>query len=326
MAASIKKLKNNNNTIFPVTITSAVVEQGSQKLETILHASTDGGDYKGKDLSQAFSSEISSAGNVWTWIQKRIQAENFSGIHIGDYIPVTLTQYTDTTNNTGTDKIFNMRVMGINTYYNGEGNHMGSSLNSGPHIDFIADKCIGAKRMNATNTNQSTNSIGSVWNSTELYRWLNSTVINMIQTKQPNLYNVIVNKPVNAEIRYSSSNNKLTESTGTPPPHNAGKIWIPSEYEVTGSIIWGTHPWSGFDGVQYPLFHNWRNRVVLTTNNTPGYWWTRTPVSKIPGSQNSITDDSAASCFVCINSNDGHVTKCSANSNSTDVSLCFRVA
>ena len=39
-------------------------------------------------------------------------------------------------------------------------------------------------------------------------------------------------------------------------------MWIPSEYEVFGSLIWATKPWGEGMAVQYPIFANsWKNRI-----------------------------------------------------------------
>ena len=48
--------------------------------------------YKGVNLAEKHSAEIQAdyAGNVWKWVQARIKAGNFSGIHVNDYIPFTL--------------------------------------------------------------------------------------------------------------------------------------------------------------------------------------------------------------------------------------------
>ena len=43
--------------------------------------------YPGVDLSVAFAAEIAEYANVWAWVKARIQAANFAGLHVGDYIP-----------------------------------------------------------------------------------------------------------------------------------------------------------------------------------------------------------------------------------------------
>lgn len=80
--------------------------------------------YSGIDLTEKYANEISAfpySGNPWAWIKARIQAGDFTGIHVNDYIPFT------TTNNV----TLKACVGGINTY-KGYGNTV-----VGNHIDFI---------------------------------------------------------------------------------------------------------------------------------------------------------------------------------------------
>ena len=86
------------------------------------------GYYAGVDLTQKFADEISASpysGDAWAWIQARIQAGNFKGIRIGDYIPFTANSNT-----------YNAQVAGINTYKGyGDTDHI-----VGNHIDFVCSK------------------------------------------------------------------------------------------------------------------------------------------------------------------------------------------
>ena len=46
--------------------------------------------YEGVDLTLKFATEIAASpysGNPWAWIKARIQAADFTGIHVNDYIP-----------------------------------------------------------------------------------------------------------------------------------------------------------------------------------------------------------------------------------------------
>ena len=91
--------------------------------------------YEGVDLTQVHAEEIQNeyGGDEWSWIQARIRAVNFEGIHIGDYIPVTLTggtiggEYTIATN-----QQHKMQVAGIDTYYRSGDEEIPH------HIDFIS--------------------------------------------------------------------------------------------------------------------------------------------------------------------------------------------
>lgn len=78
--------------------------------------------YGGVNLTVNFASEISGYADAGAWIRARIRAGNFSGLHVGDYIPVTCTN----------GNKFNARIAGFNTY-KGYGD---SAV--GNHIDFIS--------------------------------------------------------------------------------------------------------------------------------------------------------------------------------------------
>lgn len=81
------------------------------------------GIYPGSDLTAEFAAEIEGYSDEWAWIKARITAGDFSGIHVGDYIPVTAN---------GND--YNARIIGINTY-KGYG-----EPEVGNHIDWCFDE------------------------------------------------------------------------------------------------------------------------------------------------------------------------------------------
>ena len=107
MADYIDQIKVNNNGPYPVIGVS--------------------GDryYGGVNLGTKFATEIAAApysGDVWAWIKARIQAGNFAGIHVNDYI-----QWTSTNG-----RVVKSCVGGIDTYYK-----YGDTA-VGHHIDFIS--------------------------------------------------------------------------------------------------------------------------------------------------------------------------------------------
>ena len=97
--------------------------------------------YPGIDLTVKHAAEITQSygGDPWAWIKARITAENFEGIHVGDYIP-----FSDTKASPGTH---NARIMGINTY-KGYGDTA-----VGNHIDFFAGYWSPNKPINPANYN-----------------------------------------------------------------------------------------------------------------------------------------------------------------------------
>ena len=98
------------------------------------------GHYPGIDLTVKFAAEIAQAGNdPWAWIKSRITAQNYEGIHVGDYIP-----YKDTT---GSQRTRNARILGINTY-----RQYGDTA-VGHHIDFFGGLWTPNKPINKVNYN-----------------------------------------------------------------------------------------------------------------------------------------------------------------------------
>ena len=98
------------------------------------------GVYEPVNLVEKFADEIAEYSSEWTLIQARIQAADFTGIHIGDYIPVTLTDGSIGSDYEITEgQVHNMQVAGIDTYYNsGDSDYI--ILH---HIDFISMNTIG---------------------------------------------------------------------------------------------------------------------------------------------------------------------------------------
>lgn len=83
-----------------------------------------GDPYDGIDLTEKFADEIAASpysGDAWAWIKARIQAGNYTGIHVKDFIPFT------TTNGV----TLRAEVAGIDTYRNYGNSYVGR------HIDFI---------------------------------------------------------------------------------------------------------------------------------------------------------------------------------------------
>lgn len=79
--------------------------------------------YPGVDLTVKFADEIANYTDEWAWIHARIQAGNYAGININDYIPVVANGNT-----------YKARIMGINTY-KGYGD-----TEVGKHIDWIFEE------------------------------------------------------------------------------------------------------------------------------------------------------------------------------------------
>ena len=267
--------------------------------------------YPGVDLTTQFASEIAGYSDPWAWIKARIRAGDFSKLHVADYIPVTCTNGTK----------FNARIAGINTY-KGYGDTA-----VGNHIDFISASVWPTTfKMNLKNFNNGLDADHQYpWLSSNGYHFLNSLAGNvpngtgnLPETEAVDytaggvyfflpdaLKNVIVEKRMYIPKRFSASGIQSEDNAGG--WENIGKLWLPSEVEITGAPIWGCNKYGAMGSVQYPLFANNMNRNIGRT-----YWWTLSATSGL------------ATLFVVV-SYYGYVYSYSASYDSRGP-VCFRVA
>ena len=163
-----------------------------------------------------------------------------------------------------------MQVAGIDTYY------QTTDQDFGHHIDFISQDCFNqTTKWNDTNGNNGTASEHCPYPASKIKSFLNTTIYNYLPQS---VKNVIIDKRMTTEERYSSSGT-IHESHSW-QWKNIGKLWIPCEYEVFGSTVWGTKGWSASHSVQYPIFANsYLNRMKKNENGTKCPWWLATPGS-----------------------------------------------
>lgn len=296
-----------------------------------IRAVTDGL-YTPVDLSVKHADEINTDydGDVWAWIKARIQAANYSGIHIGDYIPVTLTGGTiGGTYQIAANQQHKMVVVGIDTYC-GWGDTVIPH-----HIDFISEKTLETNfTWNDGNTNNGTAAQQNPWLSSKIYAILNG-VNNYSTAAQGNLahgmncssggvlqmlpqacQNVLIQKRNWMEKQYNAS-----KQVNYPSGYDwvdMGKLWVPHEVEVCGyqpnSYNRSNDSTANIDNLtrnmtrQYPYFmYNSRAKVGANTNARSNYWLccpsghTATRVCSVSGSgyvtQYNATDTNISACF-----------------------------
>lgn len=233
--------------------------------------------YDGVDLTTKFASEISTAGNAWTWIKSRITAGDYSGLHIGDYIPFTCSD--------GSSTALSARIIGINTYKYSGGTEIGN------HIDFCAGLWPSSTYINGVKYNNGTTESAYPWLASRLYLFANSLSGSIPNSEAANpsmasvdftsggiyyylpsaLKNVIVQKYAYLEKRYTAGS-LLTSSSGGGWT-NIGRIWPPSEVEVYGYPVYGNNPVAIRGTVQYPFFANQMNRSKIGRQS----WWLINP-------------------------------------------------
>lgn len=248
--------------------------------------------YEGVDLTAKFYSEIQGYSDEWAWIKARVTAGNYKGLRVGDYIPITVN-----------NELVKMQIAGIDCYTGTTDQELGH------HIDFISKDCYsGVVKWNTTDTNNGNASEDCPYIASNLRTWLNETLYGYLPTS---MKNQIVHKRALLEQRYSSSG-VLTASTSY-NWRDLGALWIPTEFEVYGSTIWGTPGWSSGQGIQYPIFSNgyFRRGKKSGNNGSRCNWWL---ISVRTGNSTHVSGVNAG----------GHPSSWVA-SNGYYVPICFRI-
>lgn len=234
--------------------------------------------YEGVDLTQKFASEIANYSDEWAWIKARIQAGNFKGIYVCDYIPITCSN----------GYVLNAQVAGINTY-KGYGDTA-----IGNHIDFICKELWDDRHvMNKVGYNNGNANSPSPFLASDLNYWLNSMSGNVPNsTSDPSvttevdyttsgvlyylpdkLKNQIITKRVMLPSRYTEGN--VLTNDNSIDWQSTGKLWIPSEVEVFGSPCNNISRFSLYGFIQYPIFACNMNRAKLRCKSKDRrHWWT----------------------------------------------------
>lgn len=252
--------------------------------------------YNGVDLTVKHAEEINENhnGDAWAWIHSRIQAVNYSGIHVGDYIPVTLSGGTiGGSFSVATNQQHKMQVAGIDTYYNSGDTPIPH------HIDFISLETLETcSTWNDGNTNNGTAAEKNPWKSSKIYAILNG-VNNYTTSAQGNLAhgmncssggvyqmlpeacrNVIIQKRTWSEEQYDSTK-QVNYPTGN-GWRDMGYLWVPHEVEICGyqpNSYNRNNDGGNLDNLtrnlskMYPLFKQ-QTRVKLgaDTHERSNYW------------------------------------------------------
>jgi hypothetical protein len=276
--------------------------------------------YNGQDLTVRFAAEIAGFPTPWDWIKTRIQAGNFAGIHVGDFIPLTLTD----------GKNFIMEIAGINTYTN-----YGMASATPPHIDFISRECHpDTMQFNRVDYNNGTSVSTRPWTASELYARLNSLVMNVPNeaTANPQLVsvdytttgvydklpaavqNVIIPKYALLPIRYSAGN-LLTDDNGV-LWGDIGRLWVPTEIEVYGHRAAGTPYHSETGTIQYPIFANSSVKRIKEAVGFDGRarWFL------------ALSDSGSSTFITSVSSSGVGGGGVLASRNDVRVPICFRIA
>ena len=225
------------------------------------------GKYPGQSLATLLAGEVSGSVTIYDALHKRVQAANFSGMRVGDYIDVPLVS----ASNVAAQQSVRFLLAHIDPYlYCGDNS-------KGHHIAFVASAPVSVAKTvtgvandsflmwNTTNTNQGTAETKNPYLGSNLKAW--ETAFEACLPEGLTKY--LLTQRVLLEERYSASG-ALTDSNNW-SWQDIGKVWSLSEMEVYGCPVWGTKGYSvGFD-CQFDLFRDTAHRL----NGTRCYWWLR---------------------------------------------------
>ena len=251
------------------------------------------GKYPGQSLATLLAGEVSGSTTIYDALHKRVQAANFSGMRVGDYIDVPLVS----ASNVAAQQSVCFLLAHFDPYY-----QCGDSA-KGHHIAFIASAPVAVAKTvtgvandsylmwNTANTNQGTADVKNPYLNSNLKAWEK-----LFEACLPEgLTKYLLTQRVLLEERYSASG-ALSDSNSW-SWQDIGKVWSPSEMEVYGCPVWGTKGYSvGFD-CQFDLFRDTAHRL----NGTRYGWWLRSVMG-------------GSSSYVCYVSNYGPATCNSATS------------
>lgn len=235
------------------------------------------GKYPGQSLATLLAGEVSGSATIYDALHKRVQAANFSGMRVGDYIDVPLVS----ASNVAAQQSVRFLLAHFDPYY-----FCGDS-SKGHHIAFVASAPIAVAKTvtgvandnflmwNTTNTNQGTADQKCPYLGSNLKAW--ETAFEACLPEGLTKY--LLTQRVLLEERYSASG-ALNDSNSW-SWQDIDKVWSLSEMEVYGCPVWGTKGYSvGFD-CQFDLFRDTAHRV----NGSRYGWWLR---SVMGGSSSNV--------------------------------------
>lgn len=224
------------------------------------------GKYGGQSIATLLAGEI-GGGTVYDALHKRIAANNFAGLRVGDYLDVPLVSASGVAGQQSVRFI----IAHIDPYL------WCDDRSKGHHIAFVASAPIAVSSSydgvanssyipwNKTNTNQGTADVKNPYLCSQLKGW--ETAFEACLPEGLTKY--ILTQRVLLEERYSASG-ALTDSNNW-SWQDIGKVWSLSEMEVYGCPVWGTPGYSvGFD-CQFDLFKDTAHRL----NGSRCTWWLR---------------------------------------------------
>jgi hypothetical protein len=226
--------------------------------------------YGGRNILETCQKEIASYSNVWDFLADCADRGNYSLLRINDYVPYAVGGNT-----------YNWHI-GAFDYDKG---CLDQEVTKGS-LFMVPDKAFpDTVQWNTSNDNNGTSTQAHPYLASNIYSYLQNT---LLPTFPAAMTNVMRDRRALLESRYNASS-KLTDST-TWAWQNIGKIWLLSEMEVYGCMVWGSRYASGVE-TQLEIFKDPRNRIRRTPAGSRTTWWLRC-VSAV-----SSTD----ACYVNVN-------------------------
>lgn len=245
------------------------------------------GKYGGQSIATLLAGEIVS-GTVYDALHKRVAANNFSGLRVGDYIDVPLVSASGVTS----QQSVRFLLAHVDPYL------WCDDRSKGHHLAFVASAPISVSKTykdvrndsyvvwNTTNTNQGTADVKNPYLCSALKEWETAFAACLPE----GLTKYLLTQRVLLEERYSASG-ALTDPNSW-SWQDIGKVWSLSEMEVYGCPVWGTPGYSvGFD-CQFDLFRDTAHRL----NGTRHDWWLRSVGGGSSATVCSVSSGGDANC------------------------------
>lgn len=249
MSKKISDLKTTNS--LAKTDKVLVETPAGTKLAPVAAFHDDG--YDGVDLTVVFADEINEnfSGDPWAWILDRCRRRDYTGLHVKDFIPFNMN-----------GNVIEAQIAGIEPYFHATDQSLAG------HIDFISRDLYPENiQWNTSNVNQGNSTNANPYMVSNLKARLDQLVAYL-----PNeLKNVILNKRSLMESRYTAG--QTLQSSTSWAWCDLGKLWVPHETEVFGSLRW-SGKYAGGNGVKYPIFND--GRVIVKhfgKNGNCANWW-----------------------------------------------------
>ena len=290
--------------------------------------------YKGVNLADKFADEISKASGTtdeqkrWNWIKGRIDKHDWTGLHVGDYLKLKVKAVKDVDGaNAGTEQVeeHEMQIAGIDTCYNTGGDEThGTNSTTGlvpipHHIDFISRDLLNTPvQWNLASQNYNSGTGDGKQDDATDQPYLCSHVNSYLTEKVLPTIDAEVSKLFTdkAQIleRRAKAEQPLTDSTSH-HWYRLGKLWLPTEYEVYGTGVFGTLPWSATQVAQYPIFAGSGTTRIknIGPGGTRGGWWLACAMG-------------GSSTAACIVAHGGGAASHVVTDTGVRVPVCFRIA